>query len=172
VLLETRAVSAATLADDASAPYVAPFAAQGITFRVERCADDILVSADPERAVEVLRHLLANALKFTGPGGSVALGCEPGPGVVRLIVADTGRGIPDAQRESIFQPFVQAEKGLTRSVDGSGLGLAVGRELAQRMGGTLTVTSEVGEGSRFVLTLTREEPDAGVNSIDSPPAEG
>ena len=131
LLLETRPVSAATLLDDASAPYVGTFADQGITFHVERCADGTLISADLERALEVLRHLLANALKFTPRGGTVTLGCESGPGVVRFVVADTGRGIPVRQRESIFQPFVQGEKGLTRSVDGSGLGLAVGRELAQ-----------------------------------------
>jgi signal transduction histidine kinase len=66
--------------------------------------------------------------------------------MVRFVVADTGRGIPEGQRDAIFQPFVQVEKGLTRSADGSGLGLAVGRELAERMGGTLTVTSQEGSG--------------------------
>jgi signal transduction histidine kinase len=94
---------------------------------------------------------------------------------VRFVVADTGRGIPAAQRDSIFQPFVQVEKGLTRSVDGSGLGLAVGRELAQRMGGSLTVTSEVGVGSRFVLTLPAAPPAPGAPgalSIDSHSAPG
>jgi signal transduction histidine kinase len=92
--------------------------------------------------------------------------------VVRFVVTDTGRGIPPSQRESIFQPFVQVEKGLTRSVDGSGLGLAVGRELAQRMGGTLTVTSEVGVGSRFVFTLPSASVEAGPVSIDSPLEQG
>ena len=75
--------------------------------------------------------------------------------MVRFVVADTGREIPEGQRDAIFQPFVQVEKGLTRSADGTGLGLAVGRELAERMGGTLTVTSQEGAGSRFVLALPR-----------------
>ena len=168
--LETTAVSAATLLDDASEPFLAQFSAQGIAFRVGRCPEGTLVSADADRAVEVLRHLLANALKFTRRGGTVSLGCEADVTSVRFVVTDTGRGIPDAQQETIFQPFVQVEKGFTRSVDGSGLGLAVGRELAERMGGTLTVSSEVGIGSRFVLLLQRAEPQA--DSIDSPPAEG
>ena len=81
--------------------------------------------------------------------------------MVRFVVADTGRGIPEGQREAIFQPFVQVEKGLTRSADGSGLGLAVGRELAERMGGTLTVTSQEGAGSRFVLSLVRASEEGG-----------
>jgi signal transduction histidine kinase len=172
LLLETTAVSAASLVDQASEPFVAQFSASGIDFRVSRGADGTLVSADPDRALEVIRHLLANALKFTRRGGRVTLGCEVGAGVVHFVVSDTGRGIPEGQRESIFQPFVQVEKGLTRSVDGSGLGLAVGRELAERMGGTLAVTSEVGTGSRFVFTLPRYESHAGANSIDSPPVRG
>ena len=79
--------------------------------------------------------------------------------MVHFVVSDTGRGIPEGQRDAIFQPFVQVEKGLTRSADGSGLGLAIGRELAERMGGTLTVTSQEGAGSRFVLSLVRATDD-------------
>ena len=171
-VLETTAVSAASLVDEASVPLVDQFSAQGIDFHVDRCEDGTLVSADRDRALEVLGHLLGNALKFTRRAGQVSLHCETGAGVVHFVVADTGRGIPEAQRESIFQPFVQVERGLTRSVDGSGLGLAVGRELAERMGGTLTVTSEVGVGSRFVFTLPRVESEAALLSIDSPTDQG
>jgi signal transduction histidine kinase len=171
LVLETTAVSAAFLLHEASEPFVAQFSTQGIDFRVVPDGAGTLVAADAERALEVLQHLLTNALKFTRRGGRVSLYCEVGPGVVRFIVADTGRGIPEEQRESIFQPFVQVEKGLTRSVDGSGLGLAVGRELAERMGGTLTVASEVGVGSRFALSLPRIEAEAGAISIDSPPVQ-
>jgi signal transduction histidine kinase len=172
LVLETTAVSAASLVDEASDAFVPQFSANGIDFHVSRCDADVMVSADPGRALEVLRHLLANALKFTRRGGTVTLSCETVGGIVRLVVSDTGRGIPESQRESIFQPFVQVEKGLTRSVDGSGLGLAVGRELAERMGGTLTVDSEVGVGSRFVFALPRYEAALDPNSIDSPSAQG
>jgi signal transduction histidine kinase len=165
--LETSAVPAASLLEHASEPYIPAFSASGITFRLSQCPPRTLVHADAEHALQVLRHLLANALKFTRRGGTVTLACEVGAAVVRFVVTDTGRGIPPAQRESIFQPFVQVEKGLTRSVDGSGLGLAVGRELAQRMGGTLTVTSEVGVGSRFVFTLPSASVEAAPASIDS-----
>jgi signal transduction histidine kinase len=130
------------------------------------------VCADRERAVEILRHLLSNALKFTPRGGAVTVGCEEGAGMVRFVVADTGRGIPEGQRDAIFQPFVQVEKGLTRSADGSGLGLAIARELAERMGGSLTVTSEVGAGSRFVLSLVRATEDGPLGAIDSVLGEG
>jgi signal transduction histidine kinase len=171
LVLETSAVSAATLLDNASEQMAPQFSAHGIAFDVAQCPDDVLVCADADRALEVLRHLLGNALKFTRRGGAVTLGCEADAGAVRFVVSDSGRGIPASQRESIFQPFVQVEKGFTRSVDGSGLGLAVGRELAERMGGTLTVSSTEGVGSRFVLTLPRRLPEPDAISIDSPMGE-
>ncbi|MEO6527351.1 MAG: GAF domain-containing sensor histidine kinase [Gemmatimonadaceae bacterium] len=160
--IDSTELEAGELVDIASEPLVVDFAAREIDFRILPCPPQTRVCADRERAVEILRHLLSNAVKFTPRAGSVTVGCEEGPGVIRFIVTDTGRGIPEGQRESIFQPFVQVEKGLTRSADGSGLGLSIGRELAERMGGSLTVTSEVGVGSRFVLSLVR--------AVDDPPA--
>jgi signal transduction histidine kinase len=157
--IDSTELDASELIDIASEPLVVEFAAREIDFRILPCPRQSRVCADRERAVEILRHLLSNALKFTPRGGSVTVGCEEGPGLIRFIVSDSGRGIPEGQREAIFQPFVQVEKGLTRSADGSGLGLSIGRELAERMGGSLTVTSEVGAGSRFVLSLVRASDD-------------
>jgi signal transduction histidine kinase len=153
--IESTELDAADLIDTASEPLVVEFAAREIDFRILPCPERVRVCADRERAVEILRHLLSNALKFTPQGGAVTVGCEEKGGTVCFVVADTGRGIPEGQWDAIFQPFVQVEKGLTRSADGSGLGLAIGRELAERMGGTLTVTSQEGSGSRFVLSLVR-----------------
>jgi signal transduction histidine kinase len=74
--------------------------------------------------------------------------------VIRVRVADTGRGIPADQRERIFEPFVQVDRHRTpESQQGVGLGLAISRELARGMDGDLTVISEVGVGSTFTLTL-------------------
>jgi signal transduction histidine kinase len=153
--LDASELSAAALLRLASEPLEREFDERGIHLDTAPCAAEVRVLGDLERAPQVLRHLLTNALKFTPEGGVVRLACECDGDLVRFTVSDTGRGIPAAQREAIFQPFVQAERGHTRSVDGSGLGLAIGRELAQRMRGTLTVTSEEGVGSRFVLTLRR-----------------
>jgi signal transduction histidine kinase len=75
--------------------------------------------------------------------------------VVAITVSDTGRGIPADKLEAIFEPFVQVERTLTRETEGSGLGLAISRSLARAMSGDLTVTSEVGTGSTFTLTLPR-----------------
>ena len=173
--IDSTELDAAELIDVASEPLVVEFAAREIDFRILPCPERARVCADRERAVEILRHLLSNALKFTPKGGSVTVGCEESSGMVRFVVADTGRGIPEGQRDAIFQPFVQVEKGLTRSADGSGLGLAIGRELAERMGGTLTVTSQEGAGSRFVLALVRATNDGAEGppgAIDSVSDEG
>jgi signal transduction histidine kinase len=170
--IDASELDAADLIDLASEPLVVEFAAREIDFRILPCPHRSRVCADRERAVEILRHLLSNALKFTPRGGAVTVGCEEGPGVIRFAVSDTGCGIPDGQRDAIFQPFVQVEKGLTRSADGSGLGLSIGRELAERMGGSLTVTSEIGAGSRFVLSLVRAGDDPAPAAIDSPESEG
>jgi signal transduction histidine kinase len=170
--IDSTELEASDLIDLASEPLVVEFAAREIDFRILPCPARARVCGDRERTAEILRHLLSNALKFTPRGGAVTVGCEEGPGVIRFVVTDTGRGIPQAQREAIFQPFVQVEKGLTRSTDGTGLGLAISRELAERMGGSLTVTSEVGRGSRFVLSLARAEEEAAPAAIDSVPDGG
>jgi signal transduction histidine kinase len=164
--LDDADVSAAAIIALASDPVRGDFAAAGIDLRILPCAGDTRVHGDRDRTAQILRHLLTNASKFTPRGGSVTVGCEEEQAMVQFVVTDTGRGIPIAQQEAIFHPFVQAEKGHTRSADGSGLGLAIGRELAERMGGTLTVTSEVGVGSRFVLSLPRPQRKEESISID------
>jgi signal transduction histidine kinase len=166
LVLDDADVSSAAVLATASDPVLGDFAEAGIDFRILRCAGDARVQGDRDRTAQILRHLLTNATKFTPRGGSVTLACEADEGMVRFVVTDTGRGIPAEQQEAIFHPFVQAEKGHTRSADGSGLGLAIGRELAERMGGTLTVASEVGAGSRFVLSLPRARGKDAAISID------
>jgi signal transduction histidine kinase len=76
-------------------------------------------------------------------------------GGVAFHVEDTGIGIPADRLESVFQPFVQVDPHLTRARDGVGLGLAISRDLARGMGGTLSATSTVGQGSVFTLVLPR-----------------
>ena len=115
-----------------------------------------VVRADGEKLRIVLQNLLTNAVKFTAPGGRVAVECAADGGVAHVRVRDTGRGIPADKLDDIFQPFVQVDRHLTHSSQqGVGLGLAISRELARRMGGDLTAESVVGAGSTFTLTLPR-----------------
>ncbi|MFL5595503.1 MAG: ATP-binding protein [Gemmatimonadaceae bacterium] len=122
-----------------------------------KCGDpSVIAYADATKVQQILLNLLANAIKFTEPGGSLALSCETEGNVVAIHVADTGRGIPSDKIESAFQPFVQLKASGT-TTSGTGLGLSISRRLATAMGGSLTATSELGKGSTFTLRLPRIE---------------
>jgi signal transduction histidine kinase len=100
-------------------------------------------------------NLVTNACKFTPVGGSINVDCVRLDRAVELRVTDSGPGVPAHKLDAIFEPFVQLDNGLTRVTAGTGLGLAISRELARAMGGDLAVTSTLGEGSTFTLTLPR-----------------
>jgi len=125
------------------------------------------VHADRERLEQILLNLLSNAAKFTAQGGRVTVTAEADDASVRVRVADSGRGIAPDQLEAIFEPFVQVERGLTRSAEGIGLGLAISRELAHAMGGSLAVESTLGQGSTFTLTLPRGRTAAPAGTVRS-----
>jgi signal transduction histidine kinase len=125
---------------------------------------------DEDRVRQILVILLSNAVKFTDRGGSITVSCGTsrtpdaaakldGDGPWTFFrVADTGIGISPAEAETVFQPFVQADPGNTRKQGGAGLGLAIGLELARRMGGDLTLRSASGEGACFTLWLPGAAP--------------
>jgi signal transduction histidine kinase len=120
---------------------------------------------DEDRVRQILVILLSNAVKFTDRVGIVTVSCGMsetpdeeatlvGDGPWTFIrVADTGIGISETEAKTVFQPFVQADSGNTRRQGGAGLGLAIGLELAHRMGGDLTLRSAAGAGSCFTLWL-------------------
>jgi PAS domain S-box-containing protein len=116
---------------------------------------DLTISADPQRLRQILLNLLDNAVKFTPADGMVELRVTPDPSrqVVEFAVTDTGAGIPPEEWERIFEPFVQLDTGLARAYDGTGLGLPIVQRLVALHGGSITVTSTPGEGSRFTVTL-------------------
>lgn len=114
---------------------------------------------DGGRIRQILLNLVGNAVKFTDKGGSVSVffangGKGNGKKQITITVTDTGIGIPIEQQKLIFGKFVQADSGITRKYGGTGLGLAISQALAKRMGGHISVTSVVGEGSSFVLHLS------------------
>ncbi|MCK6551287.1 ATP-binding protein, partial [Myxococcota bacterium] len=119
---------------------------------VDPSAPEQLV-ADERRVEQVLRNLLANALKFTHTG-AVSLHVRPAPGDrVRFDVVDTGIGIPADKHAVVFEAFRQGDGSTSRKYGGTGLGLAITRQLARSMGGDLTLVSEPGRGSTFTFVL-------------------
>ena len=113
----------------------------------------VFVSTDPDKLRQILVNLVSNSVKFTAPGGRIAVRCSDTKTSVEIEVADTGRGIPADKLDAVFEPFVQLESGLTRTTEGTGLGLAISRGLARGMGAELSVRSKEGVGSVFTLTL-------------------
>lgn len=111
-----------------------------------------VIHADPTRLRQILNNLLNNAVKFTDRG-QVELSVSEAQGRVLFAVKDTGCGIPAALQDVIFEKFRQVEDFNTRSRGGTGLGLALVKELAEMMGGSVRVTSTPGQGSEFVLEL-------------------
>lgn len=133
----------------AVADLVAPQAAERkITLEIEQPVSSVIVLADQERVRQILVNLLGNAIKYTEPGGIVRLRATVRDDAAVVEVEDTGIGIPDDSLETIFRPFTQL-----KSERGAGLGLAISRDMARGMGGELSVTSTVGEGSCFALQL-------------------
>ncbi|HET7188434.1 MAG TPA: GAF domain-containing sensor histidine kinase, partial [Gemmatimonadaceae bacterium] len=131
----------------------------GITFHQDNCIQphghaQCLVRADPKKLRQILVNLLTNAVKFTPLAGHVTLGAELRDDTLYIRVVDTGRGVPASDWTRIFEPFVQIDRTTTSaSNQGVGLGLPISRQLAQGMNGDLTVTSEPGGGSTFILAL-------------------
>jgi signal transduction histidine kinase len=133
---------------------VAPQArSREVQLEVAECPSDLAVRADPEKLRQILVNLLSNAVKFTGARGRVEVSCAREEATVRVVVRDTGIGIPADKLEAIFDPFVQVRSDLTRTHEGTGLGLAISRDLARGMAGELTAESTTGSGSAFTLTL-------------------
>jgi signal transduction histidine kinase len=129
--------------------------AKGLRLTIGTCPPDLAVRADAEKLRQILVNLLSNALKFTERGGRIALECVASASRVEITVRDSGIGIPTEQLERIFEPFVQVRADLTRTAEGTGLGLAISRDLARGMGGELVVSSAMGQGSTFTLSLPR-----------------
>jgi signal transduction histidine kinase len=122
-----------------------------------RCDDEwITARADGAKVQQIVLNLLANAIRFTPPGGSIRLECDREPDAVAIHVIDTGVGIPADKLEAVFEPFVRIRPGNPSSV-GTGLGLPISRRLATAMGGLLTATSDFGKGSTFTLRLQKAD---------------
>jgi CheY-like chemotaxis protein/anti-sigma regulatory factor (Ser/Thr protein kinase) len=119
------------------------------------------VMGDPARVRQILHNLVGNAIKFTEQGSVTVMAQHNAEhGRARIRVCDTGVGIPPADQALIFQAFHQADGSFTRRYAGTGLGLTIARELAQAMGGDLTVKSQVGKGSCFTVKLDLPRADA------------
>ncbi len=133
--------------------------------RLRFSSDDerTLIYVDNDKIEKILYNLLSNAFKFTPPGGEIAVSVLTHPvmplysegttGGVNIIVADTGPGIPPDKVKQVFRRYYQADEGYSGDQEGTGIGLALAQELVKLHGGDITVESEEGKGTRFIVTL-------------------
>ncbi|MGI9243453.1 MAG: ATP-binding protein [Verrucomicrobiales bacterium] len=131
---------------------------KGLAFTIKTSAEVPRgIITDPMKLRQVLINLLGNSVKFTAEGAVSLRVAEATKGQLRFDIEDTGMGIGSEKLLDIFEPFKQAEGGETEG--GTGLGLAISRRIAEALGGTLSATSEPGEGSCFTLVIPLEETD-------------
>ena len=128
-------------------------ALRGIRLTRESCAD-CSVAGYRFRLEQAIVNLLDNAVKFNRPDGEITIECGYTNGNhVRVSIADTGIGIPSEDLKRIFDRFYRVDKARSRSTGGTGLGLPIVKEVIERMGGTITVESQLGRGSKFTIVL-------------------
>ena len=142
--------------------------AKSLTYHCDPGPPEMHIWADQQKLEQILLNMLSNAVKFTPAGGRIDVWTDASAEAVRMHVRDTGVGIPADRLSAVFEPFVQVDSTLTRVHGGTGLGLAISQELAQGMGGLITVESTVGQGTTFTIAL----PTADACRTHGPPLAG
>lgn len=169
-------IDVAAMIEDLRLVFAPQFEKKGLSFAVEK-SDGLggRLLLDETRLRQILFNLVGNAAKFTHEGGVVVRAIvvgEPGDGGrvdLRFEVQDSGIGIASSDLERIFEPFRQADARHSRQFSGSGLGLSISRKLAEAMGGSVSVRSEVGKGSLFAIDLPGIQVAEGVDKAEAEP---
>lgn len=124
-----------------------------IVFLFDTDVEEKLSACDPDKVERIMLNLLSNAIKFTKSGGSISVNVFEREEAVEIVVSDTGIGIPKDKQELIFQRFRQVDTSLTKVQEGSGIGLSLVKSLVDMHGGNISVQSEYGKGSKFIVRL-------------------
>jgi PAS domain S-box-containing protein len=146
--------------------YAQPF---DVRFEVVSTVPGARVKADPDRLLQVLANLLANAAKHSPCGGRVEVALARRDGRLAVSVADHGKGIPAGFHHRIFERFAQADVSSTRQKGGTGLGLAIAKAIVERHGGTIGFTTRPGEGTTFAFELPEWGGEPGEAGGSGPP---
>ncbi|MBT8183844.1 MAG: response regulator [Eudoraea sp.] len=141
-------------------------AARNMDYQLQVPSELLWASFDRDKLEKIVYNLLSNAFKFTEDEGRVILEAEHKSGQLNIIVSDTGTGIPIEKLPRIFDRFFQVDDSFTREKAGSGIGLALTKELVELMGGTIFVESKPGKGTQFKVVLPLEKIETGKRPPD------
>lgn len=168
-VLEINDFSLSNLARSSLESFREEAQAKGVDLRINLRLSDTedRFSADPRRIRQILANLLSNAVKFTDKNGRVSLRVWRNPQNVMFQVEDTGIGIPEAQQAGLFETFKQLETARQRQYPGTGLGLALTKQLVELHNGSIQVVSTPGKGSMFTVRIPMQHPNGESNSLQS-----
>jgi len=156
VLLDLRPDDLRAAVESAVEQTAAAARKRGVALSLHLPAGPVRIRHDPQRIGQVVTNLVANGVKFTARGGSVAVDVGATPDGARIDVVDTGVGIDTAELPHIFERFYRGSQVSEARSSGSGLGLAIVRSIVEMHGGAIAVESRVGSGSRFSVSLPRD----------------
>ncbi len=158
--VETKPVALQEIIQNVVIQFRPQFTAQEVTLDLELPDAPTIVRADPDRIEQVLINLLANALQYTPPEGTVTIEVTPSDYFAQVEIRDSGIGIPSEHLPHIFERFYRVDKSRTRRSGGTGIGLTIARHLVYAHGGEIWAESSgIGHGAHFYFTLPMEETE-------------
>lgn len=132
---------------------------KGIKLIFDTDVEEKIIACDPDKIDRIMLNLISNAVKFTEPGGTINVEITDEDDNISLSVQDTGIGIPEDKLEVVFERFRQVDNSLSRSHEGSGIGLSLVKALVEMHDGSINVKSTLGEGSEFIIRLPVKKVD-------------
>lgn len=166
ITLDIGNVSARNVLDDCLIIVAGRAEREGITIEDRFDGENLpLLRTDGTRLTQVLLNLLSNAVKYNRPGGSVILSCEQAPGnMMRIIVADTGNGIPPEKQDDLFKPFDRLGRE-ARNIEGTGVGLTIAKQVIELLGGAIGFESVENEGSTFWIDVPKVQKQVNIDEM-------
>ena len=118
---------------------------------------DSLINSDSDKFTVILKHLIENAIKYTSKGDKILLSCnvDSDTSQLKFCITDTGVGIPEDKKDTIFNPFYQVDVNNNTALHGSGIGLSISKAYVKLLGGHLSLISEIGKGSTFTFSIAK-----------------
>lgn len=155
--IKLRRYDIVKIVEDITLSIVEYVESNGLILEFDTNEEERIISCDPDQMERIILNLLANSIKFTNPGGKINVVLESEDDSVKIIIRDTGIGIPEDQLEIIFERFKQVDRSFARDCSGSGIGLSLVKSLVEMHGGNIKVKSKEKCGTEFTIIIPVDE---------------